>query len=216
MIDIRMGYMPDTRINLRHIRKTRDLATLVLLDLSESTNETLGDSEKSVIQLAREATTLLSWAIDGIGDPFAIHGFASDGRHDVQYYRFKDFDQPYNDDVKARLAGMHGGLSTRMGAAMRHAAEFLYKSPQRKKLLLLVSDGEPADIDVRDPQYLRHDTKKAVDELMRKGITTYCLTLDPNADNYVSRIFGANGYTIVDHVQKLPEKLPALFMGLTK
>ncbi|EDN70212.1 conserved hypothetical protein [Beggiatoa sp. PS] len=216
MIDIRMGYMPDTRINIRHIRKTRDLATLVLLDLSESTNETLGDSEKTVIQLAREATTLLSWAIDGIGDPFAIHGFASDGRHDVQYYRFKDFEQPYNDDVKARLAGMHGGLSTRMGGAMRHAAEYLNKRPQRKKLLLLVSDGEPADIDVRDPQYLRQDTKKAVDELSKKGIVTYCLTLDPHADDYVSRIFGMNGYTVVDHVQRLPEKLPALFMGLTK
>jgi hypothetical protein len=216
MVDIRMGYMPDTRINLRHIRKVRDLAVLVLLDLSESTNEMIGNSEKPVIQLAREATALFSWAIDGIGDPFAIHGFASDGRHDVQYYRFKDFEQPYDDEAKARLAGMSGGLSTRMGAAMRHAASFLAKRPQRKKLLLLVSDGEPADIDVRDPQYLRHDTKKAVEELSRQGIVSYCLTLDPNADDYVSRIFGANGYTIIDHVQRLPEKLPALFMGLTK
>jgi nitric oxide reductase NorD protein len=216
MIDIRMGYMPDHRINIRHIRKNRDLATLVLLDLSESTNETLGDSEKSVIQLAREATALLSWAIDGIGDPFAIHGFASDGRHNVQYFRFKDFEQPYDDNAKARLAGMYGGLSTRMGAAMRHAGQYLNKRPQRKKLLLLVSDGEPADIDVRDPRYLRDDTKNAVDELSRKGVTTYCLTLDPHADDYVSRIFGMNGYTIVDHVQRLPEKLPALFMGLTK
>jgi len=216
MVDIRMGYMPDHRINLRHIRKIRDLSTLVLLDLSESTNETLGDSDKPVIQLAREATALLSWAINGIGDPFAIHGFASDGRHDVQYYRFKDFEQPYDDNAKARLAGMTGGLSTRMGAAMRHAGQYLSKQPQRKKLLLLVSDGEPADIDERDPRYLRDDTKKAVDELNRNGVTTYCLTLDPNADQYVSRIFGINGYTIVDHVQSLPEKLPALFMGLTK
>ena len=216
MVDIRMGFMPDTRINIRHIRKTRDLAVLVLLDLSESTNEMLGDSDKPVIQLAREAASLFSWAIDGIGDPFAIHGFASDGRHDVQYFRFKDFEQAYDDEAKARLAGMRGGLSTRMGAAMRHAGQFLGKRPQRKKLLLLVSDGEPADIDVRDPRYLRDDTKKAVEELNRNGVTTYCLTLDPQADDYVSRIFGANGYTIVDHVQRLPEKLPALFMGLTK
>lgn len=216
MIDVRRGQMPDTRINIRHVRKVRDLAVLVLLDLSESTNEPLGDAKRPVLDLAREATVLLSWAIDGIGDPFAIHGFASDGRHDVQYYRFKDFDQPYNDDVKARLAGMRGGLSTRMGAALRHAASFLAKCPQRKKLLLLLSDGEPADIDVRDPQYLRYDTKKAVEELAKCGIVTYCLTLDPHADDYVARIFGVKGYTVVDHVQRLPEKLPALFMGLTK
>jgi nitric oxide reductase NorD protein len=215
MIDIRMGEMPDPRINIRYIRKTRDLAVLVLLDLSESTNEILPGSERAVIQLAREATTLLAWAIDGIGDPFAIHGFASDGRHDVQYYRFKDFDQLFGDQAKARLAGMRGGLSTRMGAALRHAGKFLLRQPQHKKLLLLVSDGEPADIDERDPQYLRFDTKKAVEELSTAGVVSYCLTLDPEADEYVSRIFGPNRYTVVDHVQRLPERLPLLFASLT-
>jgi nitric oxide reductase NorD protein len=215
MVDIRMGEVPDPRINIRSIRKTRDLAVLVLLDLSESTNETLPGSDRAVIQLAREATTLLSWAIDGIGDPFAIHGFASDGRHDVQYFRFKDFDQPFDDQAKARLAGMKGGLSTRMGAALRHGGKFLLRQPQQKKLLLLISDGEPADIDERDPQYLRFDTKKAVEELATAGVMTYCLTLDPEADEYVSRIFGANRYTVVDHVQRLPERLPALFVSLT-
>ena len=216
MIDMRMGQTPDTRINIRIVRKVRDLAVLVLLDLSESTNEKLGGSEKPVIQLAREATSLLSWAIDRVGDPFAIHGFASDGRHDVQYYRFKDFDDHYNDEAKAKLAGMQGGLSTRMGAALRHAASFLLKQPEQKKLILLVSDGEPADIDVRDPQYLRHDTKKAVEELATRGVHTFCLTLDPNADDYVSRIFGIKNYMVVDHVSRLPERLPMLYAGLTR
>ncbi len=216
MVDLRMGQSPDTRIRIRHIRKTRDLAVLVLLDLSESTNETLGDSDRPVVQLAREATALLAWAIDGIGDPFAVHGFASDGRHDVQYFRFKDFEQPYDERVKARLAGMRGGLSTRMGAAMRHAAGILLRRPERKKLLLLVSDGEPADIDVRDPQYLRQDTKKAVEELATRGVFTYCLTLDSAADEYVPRIFGPRGYSVVDRVQRLPERLPAVFVGLTR
>jgi len=216
MVTLRMNEMPDPRINIRYIRKTRDLAVLVLLDLSESTNEVISGTDRPVLQLAREATALLAWAIDNIGDPFAIHGFASDGRHDVQYYRFKDFDQSYNDNVKSKLAGMQGGLSTRMGAALRHAGNDLLRQPQQKKLIILVSDGEPADIDERDPQYLRHDTKKAVEELSTRGILTYCLTLDPDADDYVSRIFGINAYSVVDNVQRLPERLPALFMALTK
>lgn len=215
MVALRMGETPDPRINIRYVRKTRDLAVVVLLDLSESTNEVLNGADRPVLQLAREATALLAWAIDGIGDPFALHGFASDGRHDVQYFRFKDFDQPYDDTVKARIAGMRGALSTRMGAALRHAAGFLLHRSEHKKLILLVSDGEPADIDVRDPQYLRQDTKKAVEELATRGVMTYCLTLDPNADDYVSRIFGINGYTVVDHVQRLPERLPTLFAALT-
>ncbi len=216
MVTLRIGLQPDMRITMRHVINRRDLAVLILLDLSESTNETVRGSDKTVLELTREASALVATAIHGIGDPFAIHGFASDGRHDVQYYRFKDFDQNLDDDVKSRLAGMKGGLSTRMGAAMRHAGWHLMQRSEKHKLLLIVTDGEPADIDERDPQYLRMDTKKAVEELKRTGVLSYCLTLDPEADRYVSRIFGANNYTIIDNVRRLPEKLPTLFASLTR
>ena len=215
MVSIRMGRQPNPRITMRNVIRNRDLAVTILLDLSESTNEKIDGSEKTVLELTREAAALVAMAIEGIGDPFAIHGFASDSRHDVQYYRFKDFEQPMNDHVKSRLAGMRGGLSTRMGAAMRHAAYHLGRRPERRKLLLVVTDGEPADIDERDPQHLRHDTKKAVEELVGRGVYTYCLTLDPHADRYVKRIFGQNNYTIVDRVERLPEQLPQLFASLT-
>ncbi|MBN4080210.1 nitric oxide reductase activation protein NorD [Beggiatoa alba] len=215
MIAIRMGEQPNPRITMRNVLKTRDLSVVVLMDLSESTNEAMAGSDKTILQLTREAATLVSTAINGIGDPFALHGFASDGRHDVQYYRFKDFNQHFDDEAKSRLSGMKGGLSTRMGAALRHAGYHLMKQQERRKLILLVTDGEPADIDERDPQHLRHDTKKAVEELYSTGVLTYCLTLDPNADNYVKRIFGENNYTIIDNVNKLPEKLPVLFASLT-
>ncbi|MFQ5468698.1 MAG: nitric oxide reductase activation protein NorD [Gammaproteobacteria bacterium] len=215
MIALRMGDQPNPRFTMRNELNNRDLAVLVLLDLSESTNETLNSSDKTVLDLTREASALVAMAINGIGDPFALHGFASDGRHDVQYYLFKHFNQKFDDEAKSRLAGMTGGLSTRMGAALRHAGRHLLKQPERRKLLLIVTDGEPADIDERDPQYLRHDTKKAVEELYTKGIYSYCLTLDSNADNYVERVFGVNNYTIVDHVNRLPEKLPVLFAKLT-
>lgn len=216
MIDIRMKMQPDPRIMMRSIRKTRDISVLVLLDMSESTNEKVAGQEFTVLELTRQATVLLANAIDKIGDPFAIHGFCSDGRHDVEYYRYKDFEQPYNEIPKAKLAGMTGQLSTRMGAAIRHAGHFLNQQKSSKKLLLVITDGEPADIDVRDPQYLRFDTKKAVEEAARSGITTYCMSLDPRADQYVSRIFGERNYMVVDHVERLPEKLPMLYAGLTK
>ncbi len=216
MIEIRMGEQPDPRIMMRNVRKVRDLSVLLLIDLSASTNDPVRGSDSSVLQLAREATVLLADALNKIGDPFALHGFDSNGRHDIEYFRFKDFDAPYDDKAKARLAGMRGELSTRMGAAIRHAGSILKRQPSQKKLLLVVTDGEPADNDVRDPQYLRFDAKKSVEELARNGITTYCLSLDPGADQYVSRIFGAKNYMVVDHVQRLPEKLPLLYMGLTR
>ncbi|SFV82066.1 Rubisco activation protein CbbO [hydrothermal vent metagenome] len=215
MIAIRMGEQPNPRITMRNVLNTRDLSVVVLLDLSESTNEYVGDSDKTILQLTREAATLVSTAIEGIGDPFALHGFASDGRHDVQYFRFKDFNQHFDDEAKSRLAGMKGGLSTRMGAALRHAGGHLHKQQEKRKLILLVTDGEPADIDETDPQHLRFDTKKAVEELYSTGVLTYCLTLDPHADAYVKRIFGENNYTVIENVERLPEQLPLLFASLT-
>ena len=213
--DIRMGNQPDPRITLKNMINCRDLAIIILLDLSESTNETLSGLEKTVLELTREASVLVSRAISGIGDAFAIHGFASDGRHDVRYYRLKRFNQAFDDEAKGRLAGMKGGLSTRMGAAMRHAGYHLSRRSEKRKMLLIVTDGAPSDIDERDPQHLRMDAKKAVEELNHQGIISYCLTLDPSADHYVQRIFGQNHYTIIDNVSRLPEKLPTLFASLT-
>jgi hypothetical protein len=224
MIDIRRGIMPDPRVNIRITRHLRDLSMVVLMDLSASTNDRIGDlreedegyqDQPSLLELTREATGLLSWAVDSIGDNFAVHGFASDGRHDVQYYRFKDFDESYADASKARLAGMSGGLSTRMGAALRHAGYHLGQQSSSKRLVLLITDGEPADIDERDPRYLREDCKHAVDELAAQGVHSFCLTLDPNADDYVARIFGQNNFSIVDNIEALPERLPKVFSALT-
>ena len=244
LIEMRMGRQPDPRIMMRSVRKTRDISVLVLLDLSQSTNDKVQSThapplrgslppegagsplgrpgeravgqEQTVLELTRSACALLADAIQKVGDPFAIHGFCSDGRHDVNYWRFKDFDQPYDDTAKARLAGMEGQLSTRMGAAIRHATVALKAQRSSKKLLLVITDGEPADVDVRDPQYLRHDTRKAVEEAGRHGVTTYCMSLDPRADQYVRRIFGERHYLVVDKVERLPEKLPVLYAGLTR
>jgi nitric oxide reductase NorD protein len=215
-IDMRMGMQPDPRIMMRSVRKIRDISVLVLIDLSESTNDKVAGQEHTVLDLTRQATVLLADAISKVGDPFAVHGFCSDGRHGVEYQRFKDFDQPYNEVPKARLAGMTGQLSTRMGAAIRHSTHYLKHQHSAKKLLLVITDGEPADVDVRDPQYLRFDAKKAVEEAGRSGVLTYCMSLDPRADQYVSRIFGAKNYMVVDQVARLPEKLPLLYAGLTR
>jgi len=224
MIDIRRGVMPDPRVNVRITHHRRDLSMVLLLDLSASTNDRIGlpdeageacAEQPSILDLTRDASGLLAWAVDSIGDNFAVHGFASDGRHDVQYYRFKDFDESYDDIARARLAGMRAGLSTRMGAALRHAGRHLARQPTRKRLVLVLTDGEPADIDERDPRYLREDCRHAVDELAGQGVQSFCLTLDVNADDYVSRIFGQNNYSIVDNIEALPERLPKVFSTLT-
>jgi uncharacterized protein YegL len=214
-IDLRMDVQPDTRIMMRSIRKTRDISVLVLLDLSSSANQKVHGQDHTVLQLTQQVCVLFAEAIETVGDPLAIHGFCSKGRHDVEYFRFKDFDQCYDDVPKAKLAGMTGQRFTRMGAAIRHATHQLNQQKSRKKLLMIITDGEPADIDVHDRQYLRYDTKQAVNDAGRGGIHTYCIGLDPKADEYVSRIFGARNYMVVDHIKSLPEKMLLIYAALT-
>jgi nitric oxide reductase NorD protein len=214
-VDLRSGRTPDPRVHQRQGKSSRDLAVLLLLDLSQSTNDYVPSAGTSVLNLAREATALVADAMDKIGDSFAIHGFDSNGRHEIEYYRFKDFDEPYGELARARLAGMTGQLSTRMGTALRHAGQFLRFRRVARKLILLVTDGEPHDIDVHDRKYLVFDAKHAVEEQTRFGIATFCISLDPGADEYVKRIFGARNYLVLDHLKRLPEKLPLLYMRLT-
>jgi hypothetical protein len=214
LIDFKGGAQPDPRINMSHRTAGRDIAVSLVLDLSESLNEKVAGSEQTILQLSQEAVSLLAWAIDTLGDPLAIAGFSSNTRFDVRYQHIKGFSEDWNDEVKGRLAAMQAGYSTRMGAAMRHAGHYLGKRKADKKLMLILTDGQPADIDVLDERALIEDARQAVNELDRDGIFTYCISLDPKADEYVSDIFGRQ-YTVIDRIERLPELLPNIFLTLT-
>ncbi len=214
-IDLRLRRQPDPRVTMRRVLHVRDMAVLVLLDLSESTNDPAAGGQ-TVLDLTKAASLLLAEAIHRVGDRFALHGFCSDGRAQVFYRRFKDFAQPWDAAARARLMGAEGQLSTRMGAAIRHATLQLRQIRAARRLLLVITDGSPADIDVRDPIYLRADARKAVEEAAQAGITPFCLTLDPGADAWAQRIFGPRGVQVVDRVERLPDRLPALYAALAR
>lgn len=215
-VDLRSGVQPDPRIMMRTVRRSRDISVLVLLDLSQSMNEKIAGQSQSVLDLTRQVCVLFAGAMETVGDPFAIHGFCSESRHFVEYYRMKDFDAAYDDESRAKIAGMTAQRATRMGAAVRHATHLLEKQKSNKKLLMIITDGAPSDVDVRGREYLIHDTKQSVDKASRSGVDTYCISLDPKADEYVARIFGARNYIVIDHIGTLPEKMLMLYAGLTR
>ena len=215
LIDYKSGVAPDPRINMNHRTDGRSIDVLVLLDLSESLNQKVANSDQTVLELSQEAVSLLAWVIDHLGDAYAIAGFHSNTRHEVRYQHIKGFSERWDDTVKARLAAMQAGWSTRMGAALRHAGHYLEHRRADKKILLLLTDGEPADIDVTEPEHLRSDARKAVEELAAKGVTSFCLSLDPKADEYVRDIFGKR-WRVLDRIERLPETLPGLYMELTR
>ena len=176
------------------------------MDLSESTNDRV-KGFTSILDVEKQAADLLAQSIDTDYDRLAIDGFHSDGREKVHYLRIKEFGEAYGDEQRALLMRQQGSLSTRMGAALRHAGARLRAEVAEKRILLLVTDGEPSDIDVKDRDYLVEDAQHAVHQLQRKGITVFCLTLDKEGGSYMKKIFGIRNYLIVDNALSLPAQL---------
>lgn len=215
--DVRAGLTPDTRVQLSTRTNGRSMAVLLLLDLSNSVNDPVpGSPGETVLSLSRAAVALLAWAIAQLGDQLAIAGFHSNTRHEVRYWHIKGFGESWADDApQARLAGVQGACSTRMGAALRHAGHLLSGRTADQRLLLVLTDGQPADVDVPDPDHLIADAAHAVRGLALQGLHTHCVSLDPQADAYVSRIFGKR-HSVIDHIAQLPQRLPELFVSLTR
>lgn len=213
-IDQRIGITPDPHVYRRLSRQFRDLSVLLLLDTSQSSMDAtpLGGT---VLDLEREAAALLAHAMGGVGDSFAMHAFCSDTRADVHYYRLKDYDEAYGTAVRQRLAGMQGQLSTRMGAALRHATQFLSARRSYRRLLLVISDGEPSDVDAADRRYLVEDARRAVQAAAFKGIDVFCVGLNPASEPALFHIFGRRNVLQIDRIAQLPDKLPMLYFRLT-
>jgi uncharacterized protein YegL len=215
VIELKNGSQPDTRINTDFEHDSRSVSVLLLLDLSESLNDIVDSTNQTILELSQEAVSLLAWSVEQLGDNFAIAGFNSNTREQVMYYHIKGFSERWDDTVKARLANLKAEYSTRMGAAIRHGTHYLDLQKSDKKLMLILTDGEPSDVDVEDPEMLIKDTHKAVQECQQKGMYPYCISLDNKADEYISDVFGSH-YSVIDRIESLPKELPQLFLSLTK
>ncbi|MEM6679639.1 MAG: VWA domain-containing protein [Pseudomonadota bacterium] len=214
LASMRGGDMPDPRVYQIMARRSRDLAVAVLLDISQSTAEPVPGGG-SVLDLEREAVVLLSEAMGGLGDPFSIAAFSSNGRDELRYHRIKGFDEAAGPAVSAALAGLTPGYSTRLGAALRHAGADLAAQPSFRRLILLVTDGEPSDVDCPDPAYLIEDARRAVHRLSQQGIDVFCVGLGARNTEQEARVFGQRGFVQIERIEALTEKLPALYLRLT-
>lgn len=215
-IRLRSGELPDPRVFRTSAARQRDLAVMVLVDTSESTRDRVEGTGETILDFQRLAVALLAEALDRLGDPLALASFSSEGREQVRLARLKDFNEPYGRDHRARLAGLESGFSTRLGAALRHAGAELSLVRAYRKLLIVLTDGEPSDIDISDPEDLVEDTRRAVAGLRRQGIDTFGVTLDPGGVGSSATIFGRANHLPVHRIEELPQRLADLYFRLAR
>ena len=199
----------------RQLHKSRrDLSCLLLADLSLSTDTYVNDDSR-VIDMIRDSLFLFSEALQATSDRFAIHGFSSRRRDHVRFHRIKEFAENYNADVRGRISTIKPGYYTRMGAAIRYSTTLLKNEPSNQKLLLILTDGKPNDLDKYEGRYGIEDTREALSEARRAGLEPFCVTIDEKAQEYLPYLFGSNAYVRVKRLEELPRKLPLLYARLT-
>jgi hypothetical protein len=199
-------------------RVDRDVAVAFLVDMSSSTNEHINTASKRIIDVEREALVVVAEAVHALGDASAIYGYSGFGREQVAFYVAKDFADPWDQRVRERIGRIGWKMENRDGAAIRHATQKLASGPGKVKLLLLLSDGKPLDCgcDQYSDDYAQEDTRMALIEARKAGVHPFCITVDPHGRRYLQRMYGSGGYTIIDSVEALPQRLPAIYRRLTR
>lgn len=196
-------------------KKTRDMSTLILADISLSTEAGI-TSEIRVIDMVKDALLVFPEALERLQDRFAIYAFSSLKNTNVRFHIIKNFKEKYSDLIRGRIDAIKPGYYTRLGSAIRESTKILEKQKTSNKLLLILSDGKPNDVDRYDGRYGIEDTKKAILEAKKKGITPFCVTIDLEAKDYLTHLFGKNGFVVIRDTKKLPKVLPEIYMNLTK
>ncbi|MDB5830130.1 MAG: hypothetical protein JWQ73_4350, partial [Variovorax sp.] len=208
----RSGSADELRVHTRSIQAEESVAMLLLIDSSASSARPHGSDAARGTQLTTQqrVARLLAGAMAATGGSLAIQGFDSDGRESVNHWRVKDFDEPWSDGTAARLAGLRSGKSTRLGAALRHATRALTAQPASRRLIVVMSDGEPHDVDIHDPHYLIEDARHAVQSARLVGVDTLGLLLDAEGAAASRRIFGAGQSALLGDAALLPLVLARL------
>lgn len=223
VIDRKADGQPSENIYTKRLRKQRDVAVSILLDQSSSTARTITRNPlqpythpgRRIIEIEKEGLVLMSEALEAVGDVYSINGFTSEGRRNVKFYVVKDFGEKYSEEIERRIGGITFQNNTRMGAAIRHAATKLKRQESRTKLLIILTDGRPYDHDYGDARYAREDVREALTEAKLVGITPFCITIDRESESELKDLYGDVGYTIIDDVLSLPERMPNIYRRLT-
>ncbi|MDU4249947.1 nitric oxide reductase activation protein NorD [Pseudomonas sp.] len=214
-VERRLGACSEPGLFLERRQTRRDLACLLLADLSMSTDAHI-DNDHRVIDLISDSLLLFGEALQAVGDRFALYGFSSLRRQQVRLTQLKTFDERHNDAVRGRIRALRPGYYTRMGAAIRRATQLLLERKERQRVLLILTDGKPNDLDLYEGRYGVEDTRQAVQEARHAGLVPFCITIDREAAGYLPHLFGSQGYLLINDPAQLPVHLPQLYRQLTR
>ena len=212
--DARAGGIVEDRLYVDVRPARRELTVALLVDVSASTDswvsghQRIVDVEKSAARRVRSAR--------GAGRSACDLCFFRRGRRTRFGRPLKRFTEVTDAAVRRRIAALEADGYTRIGAAIRHATAALSVRPTERRLLLLLSDGKPNDVDAYKGPYGVEDARQAIAEARAQNVNVFCLTVDREAPRYATRIFGRAGFTVLRRADQLPEVLIEVLRRLVR
>jgi len=213
-VDRKIKQTPSDRLYIKHIKQQRDVSVFLLIDLSRSTGYRIPQSHQRVLQVEKEAIVLFCEALERSGDRFAIAAFSGLGRQCVDFFQVKSFDSQMSSDIQRRISALTPKRSTRMGAAVRHSTAQVLKMSSKVRLLIILSDGLPNDLNYKN-DYAIADTRLAIREARASGVHVHGITVNTQATESFDSLYGKGKHTIIQDIRELPDKLPVIYRHLT-
>jgi nitric oxide reductase NorD protein len=214
-VERKSGQSPSDRIYIKRVKQRRNVAVLLLMDLSRSTSNRVAGTTATVLEVEKQAVVLFCEALCVVGDQFAIAGYSGTGRLGADYFSIKNFDEAVDGNVTGRIGALAPQRNTRMGSAIRHASELLHRVEAKVRLLILLGDGFPNDIDYKR-RYAIEDTRKALAEARSKNIHAHAITVNISAHSGLDDLYGDVHHNVISDVRDLPEKLLRIYRSLTR
>jgi nitric oxide reductase NorD protein len=210
-VEVMAGSAPDEAVYLDSLRRRRDLAVLLLLDISGSVAGP-GAQGETVHEQQRAAAAAFTIALHDLGDRVALYAFHSQGRSAVTLIPVKRFDDAVDTLVMRRLRGLVPGAYSRLGAAIRHGAAVLEgHGGTSRRLLVVLSDGLAFDQGY-ERVYGAADARRALAEARRRGTGCLCLTIGASTDaEELGRVFGSAAHAAVPRLDQLNQMIGPLF-----
>jgi nitric oxide reductase NorD protein len=210
-VEFLAGSAPDETVYLDNLRRRRDLAVLVLLDVSGSVAEA-GTFGQTVHEQQRAAAAALTVALHQLGDRVALYAFQSQGRSAVHLMPVKRFDDSVNAETLRKLGSLTPGAYSRLGAAIRHGTSVIAeKAGTSRRLLVVLSDGLAYDHGY-ERVYGAADSRHALGEARRQGVGCLCLTIGAGTDaGELREVFGTAAHASIPKPTQLADFVGPLF-----
>lgn len=193
--------------DFRHFAKKRPPTDAPSLAVGLRVDESASMSAFGRLEAAKRAVIAVYEFCRHCRIPIMVYGDTADVSklERMSIYAYADLHRTDPGD-RYRLMGIRPRSNNRDGMALRIMAERLAAAPQKIKLLISISDGQPKAMDDYTGEYAVRDMQTTISEYERKGVAFLAAAIGHDKE-VIHRIYGDRRYLDITDLNEFPARL---------